>query len=96
VDRLSVLKSGELERKRNGEKVRVAGLVVVRQRPPTAKGLVFFILEDDEGLMNVVVTPDVYERYYRVLRNCFLLIVEGAIQKQPGILNVLAEGAVGM
>ena len=96
MDRLSVLKSGELERKRNGEKVRVAGPVVVRQRPPTAKGFVFITLDNEEGLMNVIVRPDVYERYYRVLRNCFLLIVEGTIQKQPGILNVLAEGAVGI
>jgi len=96
LERLGVLKSGELERRRNGEKVRVAGLVVVRQRPPTAKGFVFITLEDEDGLMNVIVRPDVYERYYKVLRNSFLLIVEGTIQKQPGILNVLAEGAVGM
>jgi len=96
LEKLSVLKSGELERKRNGEKVRVAGLVVVRQRPPTAKGFVFITMEDEDGLMNVIVRPDVYERYYKVMRNCFLLIVEGTIQKQPGILNVLAQGAVGM
>ncbi len=96
LERLGVLKSGELERKRNGEKVRVAGLVVVRQRPPTAKGFVFITMEDEDGLMNVIVRPDVYQRYYKVLRNSFLLIVEGTIQKQPGILNVLAEGAVGI
>ena len=46
--------------------------------------------------MNVIVRPDVYQRYYKVLRNCFLMIVDGTIQKQPGILNVLAQGAVGM
>jgi error-prone DNA polymerase len=69
---------------------------VASQRPPRAKGFVFFTLEDEDGLMNVIVRPDVYQRYYKVLRNCFLLIVEGAIQKQPGILNVLATGAVGM
>jgi error-prone DNA polymerase len=96
LERLGVLRSGELDRKRNGEKVRVAGLVVVRQRPPTAKGFVFITLEDEDGLMNVIVRPDVYQRYYKVLRNCFLLIVEGTIQKQPGILNVLATGAVGI
>lgn len=56
----------------------------------------FFTMEDEEGLVNVIVRPDVYERYYKVLRNCFLLIVEGTIQKQLGILNVLAQGAVGM
>jgi hypothetical protein len=45
--------------------------------------------------MNVIVKPDVYERYYRVLRNSLLLIVEGTVQKQRGILNVLAKAAVG-
>ncbi len=74
----------------------VPGRTRVRQPPPTAKGFVFITLEDEDGLMNVIVRPDLYERYYRVLRNCFLLIVEGTIQNQPGILNVLAEGAVGM
>ncbi|HUS70656.1 MAG TPA: hypothetical protein VM075_07775 [Anaerolineae bacterium] len=44
----------------------------------------------------MVVNPDVYGRYYKVLCNCFLLIVEGTVQKQGGILNVLVEGAVGM
>jgi len=96
LERLSVLRSKDLERKQNGERVRVAGLVVVRQRPPTAKGFVFITMEDEDGLMNVIVKPDVYGRYYKVLRNCFLLIVEGTIQKQGGILNLLAEGAVGM
>jgi len=47
-------------------------------------------------LTSVIVKPDVYQRHYKVLRNCFLLIVEGTIQKQSGILNALAEGAVGM
>jgi len=80
----------------HGEKVRVAGMVVVRQRPPTAKGFLFITLEDEEGLVNVIVRPDVYERYYRTMRNSLLLLVEGTIQKQQGILNVLAQGAVGI
>ena len=53
-------------------------------------------MEDEDVLNDVFVRPDVYQRYYKVLRNCFLLIVEGTIQKQRGVLNVLAEGAVGM
>ena len=63
---------------------------------PTAKGFVFITMEDEDVLNDVFVRPDVHQRYYKVLRNCFLLIVEGTIQKQRGILNVLAEGAVGM
>ena len=53
-------------------------------------------MEDEDVLNDVFVRPDVHQRYYKVLPNCFLLIVEGTIQKQRGILNVLAEGAVGM
>jgi len=71
-------------------------VLVVKRRFPTAKGFVFITMEDEDGLMNIIVKPDVYQGYYKVLRNCFLLIVEGTIQKQGGILNVLAEGAVGM
>ena len=69
---------------------------MVTERPSTGKGFVSTTMEDEDGLMSVFIRPDVYGRYYKVLRNCFLLIVEGTIQKQPGILNVLAEGAVGM
>jgi error-prone DNA polymerase len=71
-------------------------VLVVKQRFPSAKDFVFVTMEDEDGLMNIIVKPDVYQGYYKVLRNCFLLIVEGTIQKQRGILNVLAEGAVGM
>ncbi len=85
-----------VERKRNRERTGTPGEVVPGQRPPTAKGFVFITLEDEDGLMNVIVKPDAYERCYKVLRNCFLLIVEGTIQKQRGILNVLAQAAVGM
>ena len=67
-----------------------------RQRPPTVKGFVSLTMEAEDGLNDVFVRPDVYQRYYKVLRNCFLLTVEGTIQKQKGILNVLAQGAVGM
>jgi len=57
---------------------------------------VFVTMEDEDGLMNVIVKPDFYQRDYKALRNCLPLIVAGTVQKQPGILNVLAEGAVGM
>jgi len=68
-----------------------------RQHPLTAKGFASITLEDEDedGLMNVIVKPDVHERRYRVLRNCLLMMVEGTIQKQPGVLNLLAHGAVG-
>jgi DNA polymerase III alpha subunit len=61
------LSSGELEEQREDQTVRVT-LAVVRQRLPTAKGHVFIIPEDEEGLVDLIVRPDVYERYRGVLR----------------------------
>lgn len=69
---------------------------VPRQRSTRAKGLVIITKGDEDRLTNVIVKPDVYCRYYGVLRNCFLLILEVPIQKRAGIPNVLAKGAVGM
>ena len=56
-------------------------MAVVRQRPPTAKGFVFLAVEAEDGLREVIVKPDVYQRYYKLLRNCLLLIVEGTSSK---------------
>jgi len=67
-----------------------------QQSRPTSKGLAFITMEEEDRLTSAIVKPDVCGRYYKVLRNCFLLIVEGTIQKQGEILNVLAEGAVAM
>jgi hypothetical protein len=76
--------------------MRVTRLVVLRQRPPTAKGFVACTMEDEDELKNVIVRLDAYGRYHKVLRNCFLLIVEVTIQNQGGVLNVLPEGMVRM
>jgi error-prone DNA polymerase len=77
-----VSSSRDLTSKQPGEKVRVAGQVVVRQRPPTAKGHVFLTLEDEEGLVNLIVRPVVYERHRDALRNAPLLLVEGVLQPE--------------
>ncbi len=71
--------------------VRVAGLVVIRQRPSTAKGVAFFTLEDETGLINLVVMPDVYKRCRNVARHAPMVIVEGLLEKQDGVMNVLAR-----
>ncbi len=70
---------------------RVGGLVITRQRPGTAKGFVFLTLEDETGLVNVIVRPDVYERYRRVIRTSNTLIVEGKLQKEQGCIDLLAQ-----
>jgi error-prone DNA polymerase len=88
-----VSSSEELASRRSGERVRVAGLVVVRQRPPSAKGFVFLTLEDEEGLMNLIVRPKVYERYRDALRKAPLLLVEGSVQREGRAINVLVYRA---
>jgi error-prone DNA polymerase len=69
---------------------RVGGLVITRQRPGTAKGFVFLTIEDETGLVNVIVRPDVYERYRRTIRTSSMLIIEGKLQKEQGVVDLLA------
>jgi error-prone DNA polymerase len=88
-----VLTSTELRERRDGERVRVAGWAVVRQRPPTAKGHLFVTLEDEEGLANLIVRPGVYEKYKDTLRNAPLLWVEGRLQKEGHATSVLVRSA---
>jgi error-prone DNA polymerase len=72
---------------------RVGGLVITRQRPGTAKGFVFLTIEDETGLVNVIVRPDIYEKYRRVIRTSNMLVVEGVLQKEQGTIDLLARAA---
>jgi error-prone DNA polymerase len=83
-----VLSSADLATQRSGERVRVAGMVIVRQRPPSAKGYVFLTLEDESGLINLIVRPKTYERYRDVLRGPPLLLVEGGLQREGTAVSV--------
>jgi len=85
-----VLNTAQLAGCRDGRRVRVAGLLVVHQSPPTAKGYHFLTLEDEEGLADVIVRPAVYERHRRVLGASRLLLVEGTVQQEGNVTNVLA------
>ena len=91
-----ILSSRELAACPAGRRVRVAGLVVVHQAPPTAKGHHFITLEDEEGLINVIVRPDVYACYRRILHAAPLLIVEGVVQRRDGVVNLLALRAAAL
>lgn len=74
-----------------GACVCVAGLVLVRQRPGTAKGVIFLTLEDETGVANVVVWKNVYERYRRAVIAGRLVRVTGRIQRQSDVVHVVAE-----
>jgi error-prone DNA polymerase len=91
-----VLSSRELAARRDGEIVRVAGWAVVRQRPPTAKGFLFITLEDEEGLMNLIVRPDVYQKYRTVLRSAPLLWVEARLQREGNATSLLVSRAAAL
>jgi len=91
-----VVQSDALPRLEHGARVEVAGLVVARQRPETAKGFVFVLLDDVAGMINVIVRPDVYERYRAAIRGEPLLWVAGKLAKDDGTVNVIAEEARGL
>jgi error-prone DNA polymerase len=83
--------SRALERIAHGRRVTVAGLVVARQRPATAKGVTFMLLEDEWGTINLVVTPPVYERHRLVVRAEPFVLVEGRLEKRSGVINVVVD-----
>jgi error-prone DNA polymerase len=89
--RAGVVRAGDLRGRADGERVRVAGSVVVRQRPGTAKGFVFLSLEDETGIANVIVTPGLFARDRLVLVTAPLLLVEGILQSQDGVISVRAQ-----
>jgi error-prone DNA polymerase len=88
---LGVVPAAQLQTLPNRTICRVGGLVITRQRPGTAKGFVFLTLEDETGLVNVIVRPDVYEKYRRTIRQARVLVIEGTLQKESGCLDVLAR-----
>jgi error-prone DNA polymerase len=75
----------------NGMHVRIAGGVITRQRPGTAKGFVFISLEDETGISNAIVTPQLFERNHVVIVHQQFLLIEGQLQNQDGVIAVKAE-----
>jgi error-prone DNA polymerase len=86
-----VLRSPDLERAGNGDVVEVAGLVVARQRPETANGIVFMLLEDELGTVNLVVPPPVYERCRAAVRAAPLVRARGRLERHEGTTNVVVS-----
>jgi error-prone DNA polymerase len=72
----------------NGRLVRIAGSVIVRQRPGTAKGFVFLSMEDETGVMNAILTPSTYERYKLAVVGEPFLLIDGVLQNQDGVISV--------
>ncbi len=90
MERLGAITSKDLAHTSLGETVQVAGLVVVRQAPPTAKGFVFLTVEDEFGLMNVIVRPDVFQLHRSAWATGQILMVEGKVERFLTQINVMA------
>ncbi len=89
-----ILRSSDLEKTDSGALVEVAGMVVARQRPQTAKGVVFMLLEDECGTVNLIVPPAVYERCRAAVRAAPLVRAKGRLERQEGTTNVLVSEVV--
>ncbi|WP_437591916.1 error-prone DNA polymerase [Sorangium sp. So ce1000] len=81
----------EIKAARDGESVRVAGMVVGRQRPATASGVTFLTLEDETGVVNVIVQRQVFAEYEQVARHAALMLVAGRVERQGEVVHVLAR-----
>jgi error-prone DNA polymerase len=86
-----VLRARDLPRGRHGRRVRVAGAVITRQRPGTAKGFVFLTLEDETGIANIIVRPDLFAELRATIVGEPYLLVEGTLQIQEGVTSVKAD-----
>ena len=85
------LVAARLDEPPNGARITVAGLVILRQRPGTAKGVIFVTLEDETGVVNVIVWRALYEKFRRAVIAGRLLRVTGRLQREGGVTHVIAE-----
>jgi error-prone DNA polymerase len=83
-----VLPAADLAYIKNGRTIRVAGCVICRQRPGTAKGFLFLSLEDETGIANAIVEPDLFETHRETLVTAPYLLIEGVLQNQQGAISV--------
>jgi error-prone DNA polymerase len=94
LNELGVVAAARLHALDNGRPVRVAGMVITRQRPMTAKGFVFLSLEDETGVSNVVVRPLMFQKHRSLWTSEPALLIDGVIQKQDGVIHIRAEDAM--
>jgi error-prone DNA polymerase len=91
LDRIGVKRACDLGAVPDGRRARIGGIVIVRQRPGTAKGFVFITLEDETGFTNAIVTPDTFQRHRAVIVGHNALIIDGVVQNQQGVVSIKAD-----
>ena len=90
LDELRVLPAAQLATTDNGRHVRVAGLVLMRQRPSTAKGITFVTLEDETGIANLVVDQQIWQRFHTAARHARVMLVHGRLERRGEVIHVKA------
>ena len=91
LETLRVTTCKGLKNKENNRHLRVAGLVILRQRPSTAKGITFVTLEDETGTANLVVKQNIWERYYKIARRAPAWIAHGKLEMKSGVIHVVVN-----
>jgi error-prone DNA polymerase len=91
LNRLGIVPARQLGRLANNRQVRVAGLVLLRQRPSTAKGITFVTLEDETGTANLVLHQTIWNRYYHIARRCPAWIAHGRLESRDSVIHVVVN-----
>ena len=91
LEKLRITPASQIARTPHGKWVKVAGLVLIRQRPGTASGVVFETLEDETGVVNLIIRPDVFDRYRPAARHAGLLQADGYLQRQGQVVLIMAK-----
>lgn len=96
LSRRNVVTAEDIKSIRNGRKIKVAGIVLVRQRPGSAKGVLFITLEDETGSMNLIVWPKLFDKYRRTILGSGMLGCEGRIQREGDVIHIIATRLVDL
>jgi error-prone DNA polymerase len=91
LNELGALRAIDLPHQRDGSAVKIGGWVIVRQRPGTAKGFVFLTMEDETGVANVIITPQLFDKYRLVVVDEPFLLISGTLQNQDNVISVKAK-----
>jgi error-prone DNA polymerase len=92
LDKLEAVPAGGLTTTAPGRALKVAGVVLLRQRPATANGVTFVTLEDETGMANLIIRKEVWERCRRAARNAAVLLADGTLQREGDVTHVLVAG----
>jgi error-prone DNA polymerase len=91
LSRRKVIRACEVQNRPHGRWISVAGLVIIRQRPGTAKGIVFETLEDETGIVNLIIRPDIYERYQPIARGASVIQADGNVERQGKVQHIMVK-----